>query len=121
MRYFLLVFFMLSGFVQASQEGVEILSTLEAHTPNAKVSIAQSPGKVESFVVSAFGKKYQLTSDQLKMISSIMINGVQISGESGYPELGGQAIYIKVFTGFSSGIRKSMIVTVSEENGISVR
>ncbi|WHI45399.1 hypothetical protein [Microbulbifer sp. VAAF005] len=71
--------------------------------------------------ISAFGKVFDLDQSQLAMLDGTIINGIQISSEAGYPTLGGETIYIKLFMGFTSGEYDSKYIIMSEESGLEIK
>jgi len=105
----------------ASQEGVLVLGSFHIESPgtgaSGPVAISGTQGSrgLRSLTVEAFGKKYELNAIQLKELSGILVNNVQISYEAGYKELGGRTIYIQFAQGFTSGVvtRKLVVVTAS--------
>ena len=103
----------------ASEEGVLVLGSFHIESPGigasgpVAISGTQGPKGLRSLTVEAFGKKYALNAAQLKELSGILINNVQLSYEAGYKELGGRTIYIQFAQGFTSGIvtRKLVVIT----------
>jgi hypothetical protein len=65
--------------------------------------------------VKAFGREFEFTPAQLKQLEGLTINGVEVTYEAGYPEVGGRTIYLL----FSMG-RVKQRVALSEHGGISV-
>jgi hypothetical protein len=64
--------------------------------------------------VTAFGKHYVMPKSQLKGLSDLMTNGVRISYEDGYAELGGRTIYIQLQFGWHSATEKEVLITLTE-------
>ncbi|MBU2978791.1 hypothetical protein [Alteromonas sp. C1M14] len=104
----------------ASQEGAEVFQTFSINTAAVSVKGESNENLINSLIVTAFGDTHQLSKGQLDGLS---INGIQISGETGYPSLEGETVYIKLFMGFTSGIAKYKYkyIVVSKENGLSIK
>src|SRR5690606_35530400 len=98
-----------------SQEGAEAIRSFDIETSVAHVHGKQTQQGVTEFRVDAFGKKFELSQDQLKELDRLIVNGIQVSSESGYPGIGGKTIYIRLLLGFTSGVVASRYVVVSEE------
>ncbi|MBU2978798.1 hypothetical protein [Alteromonas sp. C1M14] len=105
----------------ASQEGAEVFQTFSINTAAVSVKGESNENLINSLIVTAFGDTHQLSKGQLAELDGLSINGIQISGETGYPSLGGETVYIKLFMGFTSGIAKYKYIVVSKENGLSIK
>ena len=71
-------------------------------------------GNFETLVVKAFGKNIEIPKPLLARIPN-GANGIQLSYEAGYKQLGGRTIYILFLTGFTSVIKEKMILSVNED------
>jgi len=71
--------------------------------------------------IEAFGKKYELTKKNLKSIPKLPYNGIQLSYEHGYKELGGKTIYVSFQVGFTSGVTKKVLITITENGKIEIK
>ena len=92
----------------ASKEGVLTWSSFSIDSPgigsSGPVSIS---GKQDStgatrITIKAFGRTYELGKAHLEKLKAMLINGMQLSYEEGYKELGGRTLYIQVSRGFTS-------------------
>ena len=62
--------------------------------------------------VYAFGQEYVVPEDKLSDLSELVPNGIRISYESGYSQVGGRTIYIQLQMGFTSHTRMQSTVGV---------
>jgi hypothetical protein len=110
----------------ASQEGVLTFGTFRVESPgignSGVVTVAGRQGAqgVESLRIEAFGKRFDLSRDQLQALQGSMLNGLQLSYEGGYKELGGRTLYIVFSKGFTSGVVSQRLVTVTEDGAVKV-
>ncbi|MCG8337597.1 MAG: hypothetical protein MJE63_24110 [Proteobacteria bacterium] len=118
---------LISNTCHASVEGVLELSKISLHSngigESGSVSIFASKGKNKrytSFVVKAFGKEYKLSNSDLNKLAELAFNGIQISYETGYEILGGKTLYIILQSGFTSGIKKKVLITITESGSIAI-
>ena len=125
----LLLFWVLGGSVDVvygSEEEVLVLGTFRVESPGIGAAgpvIVSGAHGVEGFdrlKVEAFGRNFDFTQDQLNRLRGVMVNGLQISYETGYPALGGRTIYLQFFTGFTSGIKRRMFVVITESGSIRI-
>jgi hypothetical protein len=70
--------------------------------------------------VRAFGKEYRVAPEQLKVLAGLGANGIRISYESGYEELGGRNVYIQLQLGFTSHTAETALITITENGKIEV-
>ena len=125
-RSFLIVVFLcaLLRVVSASEEGAFEFRTFrfESRDESGPVFVAGVQGDhgITSLKVSAFRKSFTLTPAQLKQLRGLSVNGVQLSGEGGYKELGGRTLYLIFSMGFTSGITQAKLVSVNERGDIKV-
>jgi len=113
--------------VHASKEGALSFSefTLKCQGIGASGEITlkgknDGKGNFNTLKILAFKKEYVLTKDQLKKLAPFSPNGIQMTYESGYKELGGRTVYLKFHTGFVSGIKTYKLVTVREDGSIAI-
>ena len=108
----------------ASEEGAFALRKFHFESSDESgpvfVSGTQNDKGIESLEIRALGKNFTLTSAHLNQLRGLIVNGVQLSGEGGYSELGGRTIYIKLSMGFTERIVKSQLVTVNERGDITI-
>jgi len=111
----------------ASQEGVLNLSNFAIKSEGIGSSgtvqitgVANNEQAVISLKIEAFGKEYNLSQEELAKIPKGFYNGIQLSYEEGYKELGGKTIYIVLQMGFVSGIRNKVLITFAENGSIKI-
>ncbi|UPG95288.1 hypothetical protein [Luteibacter aegosomatissinici] len=103
------------------------LDAFEARSPGigasgpVAVSGSQDTHGVSRLLVSAFGKHMELDAALLDKLHGFHFNGMQISYEEGYEELGGRTLYIMLSKGFTSGVVSRKFVVVTEDGAIKVR
>src|SRR5262245_30302230 len=122
----LLVAFGATGAVFASQEGVLVLGAFRVESPGigesgpVVVSGTRNSKGIENLRVEAFGKQFNLTQEQLKSLSGVLVNGLQLSYEGGYRELGGRTLYLLFSMGFTSGITQRRFVVITENGSVKI-
>ena len=111
----------------ASQEGILALSSFRLESAgigsSGKVVVEgkqNEKSQIVSLKVSAFGKDYVVPKEKLAGLSELLANGIRISYEAGYAELGGRTIYVQLQMGFTSHTRMQVLVTVTEDGKIEV-
>lgn len=118
------VFFSLS--VKSSQEGVLVLSDFTVSSRSigesgpVTVSGTQTTDGIASLRVNAFGRAIVANPAQLKDLRGFFANGMQLTYESGYKELGGRTVYIVLVKGFTSGTQATQRVEVNERGDFRV-
>ncbi len=117
----------LTSHVFASQEGVLTLSDFTIQSKGigesgpVKISGKQNDkNEFTELTIKAFGKVYNISKENLKKIPKKYYNGIQLSYEAGYKELGGKTIYIVFMSGFLSGIREKTLITITEQGSVKV-
>ena len=124
---FALLMLSISSWAWASQEGVLSLSSFQfssagiGNSGSVTISGEQNAQRFLSLTVSAFGRRVSLNQEQLAKLKSVLCNGVQMSYESGWKEVGGRTVYIVLSMGFTSGVESSQIVSVNERGVVEVR
>lgn len=76
--------------------------------------------RVVSLSIAAFGKSYALPKEKLVGLSDLPSNGIRISYEHGYAELGGRTIYVQLQMGFTSFTKKVALITLTEDGKFEV-
>ena len=115
----------------ASEEGVLPFGTFRIESLGigesgpVVVSGNQSNQGVLKFSVDVFEKHFDLNAAQLQQLQQLQqlggyINGIQLSYEAGYKQLGGRTIYILLARGFTSGVASRKYVTITESGTIKV-
>ena len=112
---------------QASQEGILPFSSFRLESvgigSSGKVVVEgrQDEGShLVSLKVEAFGKTFEVPKEKLAGLAELLSNGVRITYEAGYTELGGRTVYIELQMGFTSGTGKRAIVSITESGAIEV-
>jgi hypothetical protein len=115
---------LLSASALASEEGALRLRQFRFEALDKSgpiiVSGTQSDTGIDRLRIDAFGKSYTLTRSHLEQLRGLIMNGAQLSSEGGYAELGGRTIYLVLSMGFTDGIAKSKLVTLTERGDIHV-
>lgn len=75
-------------------------------------------GSLQRFTVSAFGRTIEMPAPVMAELSNIHFNGVLLSDEAGYPELGGRTAYLQFVVGFTSGVTSRVVVAVDEKGNV---
>jgi hypothetical protein len=128
MRRITLVFLLLSCLhVAASKEGILILGKFRLESEGigesgrVVVSGTQGYDGPTSVRIEAFGKSYSLAPAHIRQLRGLTANGIQLSYERGYRELGGRTVYIFFSKGFISGSVAAKYVSVAERGDIEVK
>ncbi len=124
---FVLLFFALVSGVHASKEGILVFSSFRLESDgigsSGKVVVEgkqDDDDHIISLKVEAFGKIIEIPKEKLTGLSKLPSNGVRISYEHGYAQLGGRTIYIELQMGFTSGTRKKALVTITESGSVKI-
>ena len=110
----------------ASQEGVLAIGELRITSPGIgesgpiEVTATRGPNGFSALAIRAFGRTSTLTEAQLAALHGQFVNGVQLSYEAGYKELGGRTVYIVLSKGFTSGIQEAQRISVDERGTVTV-
>lgn len=110
----------------ASQEGILRMASFEATSGGigesgpVTISGKQDDNGISKLTVTAFGRKFELDGEQLARVRGLSINGLQLTYEAGYKELGGRTVYIVLSKGFTSGTAGQRFVLVSENGSVRV-
>ncbi|TQV77793.1 hypothetical protein [Denitrobaculum tricleocarpae] len=112
----------------ASPEGLEPISTFRletsAHWKHGPIVVSgdkNGNGRFQELTIEFRDKKLFVPSNVLAKIPKLS-NGIQISSEAGYREIGGYTIYTAFTQGFVSTpqLRDRFVIAVSEKGGIKV-
>ena len=124
--FVLTALFLFSSTAFASQEGILTFSDINVHSKgigsSGPIKITAKGGKKCSFTnfnISAFGKSYTLSKNELKTLHSCY-NGILLSYERGYRILGGKTLYITLMLGFTSGIRKKTLIRFNQKGVLKI-
>ena len=111
----------------ASQEGTLPISSFALESDGAgasgKITVAgkqNDKAQIVELRVRAFGKDYVVPPRQLALLAELRANGIRISYESGYEELGGKTVYIQLQVGFTSHTAQTALITIKENGKIEV-
>ena len=122
----ILALVILPGSATASKEGLLALNAFALESPGigesapVKVSGAQSGNGITLLRIEAFGKTFNIGPDQLRQLRGLNANGVQITYERGYVDLGGRTIYFTFSRGFTSGVVAQRYLSVTETGSVAV-
>jgi hypothetical protein len=121
------ILFSFAGLGFASKEGVLALYTFHVESPGigesgpVSVSGRQSKLGIDFLIVKAFGKVFQLNREQLNSLQGGSLNGIQLTYEGGYKELGGRTIYLQFSKGFTNGILHAIVFVLTEDGKINIK
>jgi hypothetical protein len=109
----------------ASQEGAVALSTFNfqstgVETGTITITGTQGTTGISALTIIAFGRQHTLTPTHLQSLRGMIVNGIQLSGEGGYPELGGKTLYLQLSMGFTSGLAARKVIVVKERGDLSI-
>jgi len=110
----------------ASQEGGLAIGELRVTSPGigdsgqVVVTATRGPKGFRALEVQAFGRVTRLTESQLAGLQGEFVNGVQLSYDGGYKELGGRTVYIVLSKGFTSGLQEVQTISVNEQGTVTV-
>ena len=126
-RIFFLILFSIATSAFASKEGILAFSEFRLESPgigsSGKVVIEGHQNEKAQIVAlkrNACGTNYIIPKEMLAKLTDITSNGIRISYEHGYPELGGRTIYIQLQMGFTSFVRKEALITLTENGKVEV-
>jgi hypothetical protein len=122
---FALLAFLGSSHARASQEGAMALSSFSFQSTGVdwgtvSVSGTQNATGITALTIKAFRRDFVLTRAQLQELKGVIVNGFQLSGEGGYPELGGKTVYLQLSMGFTSGVHSGKRVIVNERGNLTI-
>ena len=86
---------------------------------------ASSAGKFSSCEVSAFGTPHKLAGPELEKLRNFSLDGLRITHEAGYPQLGGHTVHFKLRRVAYSAREKTtvvedLVISVSKGKGLAV-
>jgi hypothetical protein len=115
------------GTGRASKEGILPLSSFHLESmgigASGKIVVEgtqDGQGQITELKIGAFGKEFVVPRQKLARLVTLPANGIRISYEAGYKELGGRTIYIQFQMGFTSSTKKQALVTLAEDGRITV-
>jgi hypothetical protein len=123
---FLFSSILITSLAGASEEGILPLGKFSLSSDgldnSGSVTVTGSISKTgfASLSINAFGKTVDLNKKQLALIDGMMVNGIQMTFEEGYKEMGGKTVYVQFSRGFSSGIKATKVISVNEAGEIKV-
>jgi hypothetical protein len=79
-----------------------------------------SGGSITSMTIKAFGREVVLERAHLDALKGSSMNGVLLTYEHGYDQAGGRTMYVKMLSGFLSGVRASKVLVVNERGDVRV-
>ena len=113
--------------VHASKEGILAFSSFRLESngigSSGKITVEgkqNDKAQIIALRISAFGRDYVVPPEKLRQLAELPSNGVRISYEAGYKELGGRTVYIQLQMGFTSDTTKKALVTITEDGKIVV-
>jgi len=110
----------------ASKEGILRLGSFELTSDGigesgpVTISGRQGDKGISKLAITAFGKRFELDEAQLAQVQGLPVNGLQLSYEGGYKDLGGRTLYIVFLKGFTSGAVGQRFLIVTEDGAIKV-
>lgn len=118
---FILMCLASSQFSNASQEGILTLSEFSVSSQGigssgpVKIEGKQTAEGIVSLKVFAFDHEFVAPPNVIKELRGFSSNGLLVSYEQGYKELGGRIVYLSLSYGFSSGITATKQVAINEK------
>jgi len=115
-----LSFGFVAPFTSASQEGILLLSEFTIFSQGigssgpVKVSGTQSPTGISYLKVGAFGREFVAPGATINELQGFFANGILVSYEHGYTNVGGRTVYLSFFKGFTSGLTETRRLLVNE-------
>lgn len=85
-----------------------------------KVSGTQSSAGVLRFKVEAFGRVFVAPSNAIQELRGFSANGLSLSYEAGYKEVGGRTVYLIFSRGFTSGVVSTKTVAIYENGKFDI-
>ena len=110
----------------ASKQGIIRLGSFELTSDgigeSGPVAISGRQGNkgISKLTITAFGKRFELDEAQLAQVQGLPVNGLQLSYEGGYKDLGGRTLYIVFSKGFTSGTADQRFLIVTEDGAVTV-
>ena len=126
-RFLVVLGFMFGGsYASASQEGMLAWSEFAISSPGigesgpVKISGMQTSEGIASLKISAFRREHVASVSQLQELQGFSANGLLLSYEKGYRELGGRTLYLGFVKGFTSGVQTKKVITFNEVGEIKL-
>jgi hypothetical protein len=117
---------LLSVVAVASEEGVLRLGEFRIQSPGVKqsgpvvITGKQSDTEIVALSVQVFGRTINLTKSQLLQLKGQYVNGLQLTYEAGYREVGGRTVYLILSSGFTSGIVTTQLIEINEQGSVKI-
>jgi hypothetical protein len=115
------------GPARASQEGQLAWSSFSVESPGigssgpVTISGRQAATGLTAMTIKAFDRQIALAKPQLDALKPLRMNGMQLSFDTGYKELGGRTLYVQLLSGFvASGDRVEKVLVITERGDIEV-
>lgn len=128
MKYLAMLALAFATSIYASQEGSLVLSSLRLESAgigsSGKVIVEgkqDQTNRLLTLTVTAFGKIYVVPKEKLASLADFHANGIRISYEAGYANLGGRTIYIHLQSGVASETWKEALITLVEDGKIDLK
>src|SRR5205823_1259570 len=113
--------------VHASQEGILAFSSFRLESDgigsSGRIVVEgkqNEKAQIIAMKIGAFGRDYVVPKEKLAQLVELPANGIRISYEVGYKELGGRTVYIQLQMGFAHSTRKQALITLTENGKIEV-
>lgn len=117
----------LAGAVLGSQEGPLPLSSFRlesggtGNSGNVTVEGKQNgQAEIVELRIRAFGKDCVVPPEKLRVLAGLGANGIRISYEAGYDELGGRTVYVHLQAGSTSHAVETALLAITEKGTIEV-
>ncbi len=130
MKSYMRILFLLlvsASFAIASKEGLIQVSELTYSSKgignSGPVNVCiktDDDGGVNKFVIKTFGKTVDLPKSDLERIPKFLYNGINVSYERGYPEVGGKTLYIVLSSRLSESVMNETMIVVTETLPIEI-
>lgn len=122
---FIVLLGVFTGVGHTSKEGILIFDSFQVESKgigsSGPVSVIAKKGKsrfFDSILIRAFGREFLVEEKILKKIPKTA-NGIQMTYEKGYEELGGKTLYLSFSKGFTSSQKQKKVLAVKEFGEIS--
>jgi hypothetical protein len=111
----------------ASQEGLLPISRFRLDSDGMgrsdKITVEgkqDAKARLIQLKVKAFGKRFVVPPSQLGSLDRLCANGIRLSYESGYEDLGGRTLYIQLQMGSTSRTLQTALFTLTEDGKIEL-
>jgi hypothetical protein len=117
---------LLSAVAVASEEGVLQLGEFQIQSRGVEqsgpvvITGKQSETEIVALSVQVFGRTINLTKSQLLQLKGQYVNGLQLTYEAGYREVGGRTVYLILSSGFTTGIVTTQLIEINEQGSVKI-